>query len=170
MPIRRLHGPTLARCTLVRDSSVSHECDVQGGLARRARWGGKRRRSPRPPAPAAAIYRPPAPAAPRAHHVCCSLARSGGATINKCSGPGVGVACTPLSEQLSPRSRRCLPYCQLLGGRLGKTRLFLLTSLEPPGHATGVQRRYCCPLSPPRALPKDVGDKEFQIMTIRRRI
>lgn len=104
-----------------------------------------------------------APASPWAHHVCCSLARTSGATINKCTGRGPA----PAREQMPQRPLRGLPRCHVLIARKGRRYFLYFRASGLPGHNTSVEQRCSWP---PQAPQKDVGDKQFQIMTIGRRI
>lgn len=110
-----------ARIThMVQDSSVSQECDIQGGSGCAALAQGRLR--PRLPSIG---HR--APASPRAHHVCCSLARTRGATINKCTGLGPAPALEQLSQRPGVAFRVATSSAT---GR--KTRLSPSFFLEPP--------------------------------------
>lgn len=93
-----------ARVThMVQDSSVSHECDIQGGL-----W--LRRPSPETPSPSAAIYWPrsarfaPGPS-------CLLQLGSHQPRDNKQ---------VHWTEQMSQRPLRCLPCCHLLSAQEGR--------------------------------------------------
>ena len=96
-----------------------------------------------------------APASPGAHHVCCSLARTSRATINKCTGRGPA----PTPEQLPQRPPRSLPRGHLLAAREGRRDFslsflvfggFFLRAAGLPGHATGLEQRCSCPPGPSR--------------------
>lgn len=92
--IQGLHSPTLVLRTWSKTPLPPTNVTSKEGSDRAARIQGRLR--PRLPSIG---HR--AAASPRAHHVCCSLARTRGATINKCTGRGP----VPELEQMSQSPR-----------------------------------------------------------------